>query len=105
MDLETVSLSVPEFVQDNDLLMLFGAITLMAALSVIIYELINFIPSFMLSVVNKMKNKTLSDEGDSLEQNYFDTSLEQDNGKLNSLIDNVSSLNKSDWFTRRKNRK
>lgn len=87
-----------DFIVDNDLLLIFGMITTMAALAVITIELINFLPRFMLSVVNRMKNKTLADDPDTLIlSNSFDNVLDT---KLESNLDVKKSLNENDLFKR-----
>lgn len=87
-----------EFIAENDLLILFGLITGMGALAVIIIELINFLPSLMVSILNRMRNKTLANEPDSLTLNSsFDNVLEP---KLESTLGTTKTLNENDLYKR-----
>ncbi|MEK5149199.1 hypothetical protein MKX53_19630 [Psychrobacillus sp. FSL K6-4615] len=86
-----------DFIVDNDLLMIFGSITLMGAIAVIIIELINFIPDFMASILNRMRNKTLSDEADSLSVTEWNNGLEPN---LETSLDTKKGLNENDFFKR-----
>lgn len=87
-----------EFIADNDLLILFGLITGMGALAVIIIELINFLPSLMVSILNRMRNKTLANESDSLTLNSsFDNVLDP---KLETTLGTTKTLNENDLYKR-----
>lgn len=87
-----------EFIAQNDLLILFGLITGMGALAVIIIELINFLPSLMVSVLNRMRNKTLANESDSLTLNSsFDNLLDP---KLETTLGTTKTLNENDLYKR-----
>lgn len=86
-----------EFITDNDILLLFAMMTAVTALAVIIVELINFIPDLMLSVLNRMRNKTLAHEADSLTAMDYRTSLDPG---LETELDKKKTLSESDLFKR-----
>lgn len=87
-----------EFIVDNDLLIIFGLITAMGALAVIIIELINFLPSLMVSILNRMRNKTLANDSDSLTLNSsFDNVLDTN---LESTLGTRKPLNENDLYKR-----
>lgn len=87
-----------ELVTDNDVLVLFGQITIMAALALIIVEIINFLPDLMLSVLNRMRNKSMSELPDTLNDVQMKDSLDQKN--MDTKMDKIKTLSESDLFKR-----
>lgn len=88
-----------EMLVDNDMVMLVGMITATAALALIICELVNFIPDLMLNVLNRMRNKTLSHEADSLADSLeYKNSLDPLN--MDSKLDLGKALTENDLFKR-----
>jgi hypothetical protein len=84
---------------DNDVVTLFAMITAVSALALIIVELVNFIPDLMLNVLNRMRNKTLAHEQETLLSSLeYKNSLDPVN--MESSLDKAKSLTESDLFKR-----
>lgn len=88
-----------EMLVANDFLMLIGMVTGVAALAVIIVELINFIPSLMVSVLDRMRNKTLAHEADLLTSS-LDYRNTLNSADMDTSLDKTKSLTESDLFKR-----
>lgn len=55
--------------------LLFGYMTAVIVVAVLIYEILNFIPDLLLSTLNRMRNKSLSNDIEVMELKSFEPSL------------------------------
>lgn len=75
------------FITDKDVLMLFVAIIFMVSIAWLVGRLINFIPDFMVSLVRKIKNKSIIYSNDHLNNPDLDPNLDKSDLGLKNLLD------------------